>query len=249
MITAVQEHHPLDLDDAPTGSKIRPGRYLTRSQLDEYAPMRRYVRKRGLNLPRSSFTGYAWPFDLARALELWGNAPADEREAELERERQSRAEIDADNAAWDRLERMKGLVQTDEFLPAAELCARFDIKPGTLRQWANRGHVRTDTHTLRMGRGGYAKSGDEWEDAQGFRGVKVYHVGDTIDRARQSGMSLGEQHAPDAHNALRMLHHAYRECLRVNVPTDALAKHLLNLARGDDSAFPALETDRDAGLA
>lgn len=245
----IAEHIPLNLDDAPVGSKIRPGQYLTRVQLDEYTPMRRYTRSHGVTLPRSSFTGHAWPYDLARALDLWGSAPVDEREVELEKQRREREKGEADDAAWRRREQLRGLERTDNYLPAAELCNRFNIKPGTLRQWANRGHVRTDTQTLRMGHGGYAKTGNEWEEAQGLRDVKVYHVGDTIDRARQSGMSLGEQHAPDAHNALRMLHHAYRECVRLNVPAEVLSKHLLNLAQGDDSAFPALETDKDMGLA
>lgn len=239
----------LDLDEAPAGEQIRVHQYLTSEQLGASEPMRRYARKHGVRVTFRSVSSKVWPWELAQVLQLWENAPQADRDAELDKQRRDREKGEADEAAWRRQEQLRGLEKTDNYLPAKELCDRFDIKPGTLRQWANRGHVRTETEKMRIVRGGHAKTGREWDEAQGIRAVKVYHVGDTIDRARQSGMSLGEQHAPDAHNALRMLHHAYRECLRLNVPTDALAKHLLNLSRGDDSAFPALETDRDMGLA
>lgn len=243
------QHTPRNLDDAPVGAKIRVHQYIPNEHAGALEPMRRYARKHGVRVTFRSASSMVWPYELAQVLELWENAPQADRDAELEKQRQDREKGEADAAAWRRQEQLRGLERTDNYLPAAELCNRFGIKPGTLRQWANRGHVRTDTQTLRMARGGFAKTGNEWEEAQGLRDVKVYHVGDTIDRARQSGMSLGEQHAPDAHNALRMLHHAYRECVRLNVPAEVLSKHLLNLAQGDDSAFPALETDKDMGLA
>lgn len=248
MITAVQEHHPLNLEDAPTGTRIPILRYLTSDQRHDFNPMRRYARRHGVVLP-ASMAGMVYPTELARVLELWENAPQADRDAELGEQRRRDREADADAAARRRQEQLRGLELTDRYLPAVELCNRFDIKPGTLRQWANRGHVRTDTQSIIIARGGYAKTGNDWEDAHGYRDVKVYHVGDTIDRARKSGVTLGEQHAPDTSNALRMLHHAYRECVRLNVPVEALSKHLLNLAHGDDSAYPALETDKDMGLA
>lgn len=235
------------LDDAPTATKIRVHEYWPPELAGMLSPALRFARRHGVKVRSAS--SMVWAYELAQVVELWNNAPQAEQDAEVEKHRRDREEADARSAAWERQKLLEDVERTDRFLPATELCNRFDIKPGTLRQWAKRGHVRTDTQTLRMGRGGFAKTGDDWEEAQGLRDVRVYHVGDTIDRARQSGMNLGEQHAPDAHNALRMLHHAYRECLRLNVPTDALSKHLLNLARGDDSAFPALETDRDMGLA
>lgn len=242
-----REHPTLDLDSAPMGSKISPVRYLTREQLDEYHPMRRVARRSGVTLP-SSVVGTVYAFDLSRALELWQSASPEERAEELEKVQRDRQRNADAAAAADKRRLLQGVVETDAYLPASELCSKFDIKPGTLRQWASRNHVRTSTKRIVMGRGGYRKPSGDWERAHGYRDVTVYHVGDTIERARKSGMDLGERHAPDAQNALRMLHHAYRECQRLNVSEDALKRALLNLARGDDSMFPALETDQDAGL-
>lgn len=248
-MVAFTERVVLDLGEAPVGYRIRPAQYLTEIQLAEYAPMRRHVRKLGVVLPWSPVIGSVMPRELSHSLILWERASAAEREAAMSAEREAELRRQAERDASDRRRMLDGLARTEQYLPATELCNRFEIKAGTLRQWANRGHVRTDTQTLRIAHGGFAKTDSDWDHAQGYREVKVYHVGDTIDRARQSGMSLGEQAAPDAHNALRLLHHAYRECLRLNVPSEAIARHLLNLSRGDDSAFPPLETDKDMGLA
>ncbi|MFQ6486136.1 hypothetical protein [Brachybacterium epidermidis] len=177
-----------------------------------------WAEKRDKQLPRHSFLKVNRDV-IDHAVTEWHAATEAERQIALDKQRREEEQIAEFERQWQEERRVKDLADSEEFLPSGEVCGKLGVKPGTLRQWANRGHVRVEKRQIRT--------------VAGWRLVNCYSVADAVTRKRAAGIGLADRRAVNAQDALRMLRVAVLECERTGVRPKVLQKYLLMLAKGE----------------